>query len=108
MNLVVVLCPGMLKGLLDDTLEVHDLGVELLAHKEKAGLPMEETLGYVAFSKFYGASKKLAQTSLAELKEEGLETNFTAGDSPHSNHFHLEGYKVGGQHVPFINHTPCQ
>lgn len=89
----------MLAGLMEDTLEVYDLGVELLSYKAKAGLPMEETLGYAAFTKFYGAAKKLANTSLAQLKEEGLETSFNEGDSTSSlpnptNYTELEGSTV--------------
>ncbi len=69
-------------GLLEDTLEIYDLVIELLGEEEDAGVPLEDTLAYEAFTKLYTAAKKLSRTTLAELKEEGLQTSLSAGDPP--------------------------
>ncbi len=77
---MALICTGKLGGLLEDTLELHDLVIDLVGHKEKEGVPLENTLRYEAFAKLHKAAKTLAGTSLAELKAEGLVTSMTNGD----------------------------
>ncbi len=79
---MALICTGKLAGLLEDTLELHDLVIDLVGHKEKEGVPLENTLRYEAFTKLHNAAKILAGTSLAELKAEGLVTSITNGDQP--------------------------
>ncbi len=73
-------CPGKLRGLYEDTLDMHDLVVELLSEPEAADLPLEDTRKYATFAHFYDAAKRLAATPLAELEQEGLKTSLTQGN----------------------------
>lgn len=78
-----MLGPGILSGLRDDTLEIYDLVVGLLTNEEEeADLRLEATRRYAAFMLFYKAAKRLAGTSLTQLKEEGLVTSIADGDHP--------------------------
>jgi hypothetical protein len=79
-HLLALFFTGKLALLLEDTLEIHDLVIDLVGHKEKEGVPLQNTLRYEAFTKLHNAAKRLAGTTLAELKAEGLETSFTDGD----------------------------
>jgi hypothetical protein len=58
---------------------------DLLGEKEEGDegddMPLEERRGYAAFAQFCQAATKFAGTSLAELKEEGLKTSLTDGES---------------------------
>ncbi len=65
---------------MEDTLELYDLAVNMLGDKKDAAAPSE---GYafkvMAFRKFYKAAKTLSETSLEQLKEEGVKTSLTDG-----------------------------
>jgi hypothetical protein len=54
--------------------------VEVLTQQEEAALPLEKTLQYAAFAQFLQVAKKLAGTSLAQLKMNGLETCVSDGN----------------------------
>lgn len=75
-----MLCPETLSGLRDDTLDIYDAVVEMVTLGDRTGGPLEETRQYAAFSQFYKAAKRLAGTSLSQLKEEGLTTSLTDGE----------------------------
>ncbi len=73
-------CPGVLKELLEDTLDIYDLALDLLTDAEGADVDLEESRGYAAFVHLHDAANKLAGTSLAEVKVEGVETALTDGE----------------------------
>ncbi len=72
----------MLSGLLEDTLEVHDLAVELMDSKDDADVFLEDSFGYAAYIRLHEIANKLSQTSLAELKSDGVKTSITEGNPP--------------------------
>jgi hypothetical protein len=98
-------CPGKLSGIVEDTLELHDLAVDLADFAEEEGVPLEDTRRYAAFGQFYDAAKRLAGTSLAELKEEGLETCLADGEvlMPIQGRFHVVERMGGMDCVLFLS-----
>ncbi len=81
---------GTLNDLLEDALEMHDLAVELLHDKEDPELPLEDSLGYAAYTRLDEVANKLSGTPLAKLKREGVKTSLTEGKLFAVSHSHLD------------------
>jgi hypothetical protein len=83
-----MLGPGKLAGLLEDTLEMYNLGLELLEFKDESNIPWTATRRYKALAKIHDAAKTLAGTYLEELKEEGLMTTMIEGEHRYAPCYH--------------------
>jgi hypothetical protein len=68
---------GTVGALMEDTQEVYDLVVGLLGDKKA---PENYTSKDAAFTKFYSAAKTLSETSLEQLKKEGVKTSLSDGN----------------------------
>jgi hypothetical protein len=63
---------------MEDTREVYDLAVRLLNNKKDTE---DCTFNDAAFSSFYTAAKTLSETSLEQLKKEGVKTSLADGNA---------------------------